>query len=317
MIEWQLCVKYMRKLQADHCLFLNFDFYQSFPVFGARFPGKFSGIYHNLWLHFPEFETNLMTKERMRSRIQQWTVKRVTKCPSLDTLFCLDPLAADYISTLSPTIPVVHLPTPGRSNEIDTIPERIHLKNALQIEPNRRIFLLFGSIDHRKGIQQILQSLYLLPQDAGKKVCLLLIGRHQNKAKIQKEANRISETTSVQVISIDEFIPEEQIALYFDLADVALAIHQRHVGVSVTLVHAAIANRPVLASDFGLLGELVRRNGLGVTVDSESPKAIADGICAYLENEPTMLCDHTSMGKFAQQNTIENYAPIIVEQLLS
>jgi glycosyltransferase involved in cell wall biosynthesis len=94
-----------------------------------------------------------------------------------------------------------------------------------------------------------------------------------------------------------------------------LAPYQRHVGMSGILLLAAAAGKPVLSSDYGLMGELVRRYGLGITVDSTVPSEIAKGLMRCLTEPATVLVDLDRMESFAEQHSAERYAKTIFEQL--
>jgi glycosyltransferase involved in cell wall biosynthesis len=95
-----------------------------------------------------------------------------------------------------------------------------------------------------------------------------------------------------------------------------LALYQRHVGMSGILVLAAAAQKPVLSSDYGLLGELTHHWRLGITADSTNPVDISKGLTQLLEEDLKKLGDITSMKVFAEQNSAENYAQVIFQHYL-
>ena len=68
------------------------------------------------------------------------------------------------------------------------------------------------------------------------------------------------------------------------------------------LVRAAAAQKPVLSSGFGLMGEITRLYELGLTVDSSIPAQIAEGLCRFLQTNPINLCNPNKMNQFAQMN---------------
>jgi glycosyltransferase involved in cell wall biosynthesis len=187
----------------------------------------------------------------------------------------------------------------------------------LGIEANRQIFLLFGALNGRKGIYQLLEAIQLLPTSLCQKLCLLLVGESSITSQLKIQIDAVCQVRPVQIIGRYEFIPEQDVQVYFQLADVILAPYQRHVGMSGILLLAAAAQKPVLSSDYGLMGEMVRRYSLGLTVDSTNPSAIAKGLTQLLLEPPSSACDRDKMKSFAQQNSAERFARIIFEQLLS
>ena len=76
---------------------------------------------------------------------------------------------------------------------------------------------------------------------------------------------------------------------------------------------AAAKQKPVISSDYGLMGELVGQYGLGVTVDSTDPQKIAGGIERILALTDA---DYNSLKvkQFAELNSAERFAQIIFER---
>ena len=95
-----------------------------------------------------------------------------------------------------------------------------------------------------------------------------------------------------------------------------LVLNPRHIGSSGNLLHAASAQKPVLASDYGLLGQLVRTHHLGLTVDSTSPYAIAQGLTRFIEEDSNDLFDKDQAYQFALENSADRYAQTLIDNLL-
>jgi glycosyltransferase involved in cell wall biosynthesis len=188
---------------------------------------------------------------------------------------------------------------------------------SLGILPDRTVFLLFGSLDGRKGIHQLLEALQLMPDALGQRLCLLLVGKIDpaDKPQVDARMTALAQAQSVQIIVQDTFIPDAAIDAYFRRADVILAPYQRHVGMSAILVRAAGAQKPVLSSSYGLMGELTRRYRLGLAVDSTVPDEIAQGLMRFLSESPLTFCDHASMQQFAIQNSVETFTKTIFQHL--
>jgi UDP:flavonoid glycosyltransferase YjiC (YdhE family) len=63
------------------------------------------------------------------------------------------------------------------------------------------------------------------------------------------------------------------------------------------------------------MGEISRRYQLGLTVDSTSPQAIADGLTQFLSKPRSEFGDRQAMQSFAAQNTAEQFARVIFERI--
>jgi len=162
----------------------------------------------------------------------------------------------------------------------------------------------------------LLEAIYHMPSHLWSKLCLLLVGAVEagESADIKTQIEKLRNDTSVQIILRDEFIPAQEVQPFFRLADLILAPYQHHVGMSGILVRAAVAGKPVLASDYGLMGELTRRHILGYIVDSTKPKEIAKAISHFLTENREGVADTQKMARFAAQNTAEEFSQIIFEQ---
>lgn len=314
--EWHLLRKYATALGASHCLLLYFDSFQSAVASRAKLPCPFSGIYFRPTFHYTTFAHYLPS---LKERVQHWreklTLPQILHHPQLQNLFCLDPFVVKHLEQFSGKTRAVYLPDPV---PIHNAPDHQlgQFKTSLGINPGRKVFLLFGALyDGRKGLHQLLEAISLLAPALCQQLCLLLVGQVGDGSHLQTRIAEISRDLPLQVIVRDDFVPESEVQLYFQLADFVLAPYQRHVGMSGILVRAAAAQKPILTSDYGLMGEITRHWQLGVAVDSTVPGEIAKGLTQFLLNPPAELGDRTKMKTFAQQNSTEQFAGMIFQHL--
>lgn len=312
--EWYLYRKYAKQLEADHCLIMYLDHLQLPLALGAKSPCPFSGIYFRPTFHYDEFDNYVPSwKDRMRQWRQKLLLSRVLQSSQLKVLFCLDPFAVEHIHRLHSKVKILHLPDPvpiydDENSKVESKGEQ--LRARLGIHRGRRVFLLFGSLNSRKGIYQLIEAVRLLPPTICKNLCLLLVGSISplDKLLIKTRLTEISQSLCVQTITCDEFIPDTEVQLYFQIADVILAPYQRHVGMSGILILAAAVQKPVLASDYGLMGEITRRYELGLAVDSTEPHSIAQGLTRFMLESPERFCNYFKMKQFAEANDAKNFS---------
>lgn len=314
--EWHLFCKYANSLEATQCLIMYFDTCQLPLAFDAMRPNcPFSGIYFRPTFHYNEFANYVPA---WKERTQQWREKlvlsRVLNHPQLQTLFCLDPFAVKHIDKPQNRVRSVHLPDPVQTYSNIKFPIE-KLREKLGIHSDRQVFLLFGALTERKGVHQLLEAILTLSPTLCQKLCLLLVGESRIEASLKSKIAELCQSRSIQIIGRYEFIPEQDVQAYFQLADVVLAPYQRHVGMSGILLLAAAAQKPVLSSNYGLMGEIVQRYNLGLTVDSTVPSEIAKGLTRFLLESPEEWCDRTKMKSFAEQNSAERFASVIFQYL--
>lgn len=314
-LRWNLLYKYTSLLKPDHCLLMYFDGFQLPLSWISHLPCPLSGIYFRPVFHysdFPEFTPS------WREHFWQWRDKfflsRILRHVNFKTLFCLDPFVVNYIDKFSKKVRAVHLTDPV---QVYSYPDfkLEKLRQRLGIHSTRKTFLMFGAFRKRKGIDQLLDAVELLPFNLCQKLCLLFVGKIGSEQQVQARLEHISQFLAVQIVNHDTFVPHQDVQSYFRIADVILAPYQRHIGMSGILLQAAATEKPVLSSNYGVMGKMVERYQLGLTVDSTSPVEIAKGLTQFLLEPPTQFCDLSSMRSFAEQNSAENFAHTIFQHI--
>lgn len=318
--EWMLLCRYAERLRSTHCLLMFFDTSALPLAFARSAPCLVSGIYFQ-----PTFHYHLWTSGRrsLKSRLQawreRWLLERILSRPQVETLFCLDPFAVDRLHQLNKTHQVVSLADPVEIAD-DASDRAWVLHQQLDIDRNRKVFLLFGSLTERKGISPLLAAIEQLSDRECQRVCLLLVGESNIEAQIQPRIERICKERPIQIVTHYEFVADGDVPAYFELSDIVLAPYQQHVGMSGILLLAAAAQTPVLSADYGLMGKMVRCYQLGLTVDSTAPEQIAVGLRRCLKaienGDMSELADLSMMRTFANQNSVEQFAKTIFQRLM-
>ena len=241
-VEWRLFCRYAKRLGANQALIMYLDRFQLPLALQLPAPCDLSGIYFRPTFHYDHFPSYQPSRgDRVRAWRQSLLWRLACRHPRLKVLFSLDPLAVEPLQRFGKT-KIVHLPDPVERYQQETGSPTINkLRDELAIDSFRRIFLLFGALDERKGIYQLLDAIRHLPASELAALCVLLIGqvRVANEAQLQSQIASISNSLPVQLILHNQFVAEEEVPLYFEIADVVLAPYQRHVGMSGILMWAA------------------------------------------------------------------------------
>ncbi|BAU11426.1 similar to N-acetylglucosaminyltransferase [Leptolyngbya sp. NIES-3755] len=313
--EWDIFCHYATRLQATQGLLMYFDPFQLPIVFGKRSPCPVSGIYFRPTFHYAEFGNFRPTwKEAIRQWRQKLLLTLSLRSGQLNSLFCIDPYAIDAISALSP-VKAIHLSDPIK---IDHALIEQDLRSELGIERDRKILLLFGRVSGRKGIHQLLESIQHLDPATCEKICLLIVGEipASERSGIHAQIETIAPQTTAQIILDERYVTESEVSAYFQLADIVLAPYQRHVGMSGILLQAAAAQKPVLSSNYGLMGRLTEQYELGLAVQSEDAIAIARGIDQMLNSSIEDLCKLEKMNELTQLNLAEKFSTALISHLV-
>jgi glycosyltransferase involved in cell wall biosynthesis len=272
---------------------------------------ELAGIYFRPSFHYGNFAGPLSLRDRVRQTQQKMLLTAAMRNRHLTTLFCLDPYSAPYVSRMSARVKGVALADPVNIEE--SMPVGDDRKRALGIEPGRQTMLLFGSLHARKGTMQVLDAVALLPPEDASRLCLVLAGRipSSDKEILEKKIMELAASSAAHVVAVDRFLGDDEIRNLFAASDVILLPYQQHVGNSGVLMRAAAAGLPVLGPDYGVVGQLIRENQLGLAVDTTRPAAIAQGMNLFLSNEPSTFFDSQQALRLAERNSPRSFAETI------
>jgi len=115
-------------------------------------------------------------------------------------------------------------------------------------------------------------------------VVLVIAGQpgYVTQSDIEKHVKKLK---GVRIMARIGYIPEEDVKYYFLSADAVILPYRRAFkGTSGILQNAASAGKPVITTDVGEIGRIVRENSLGIIVEPESPYALQQGIQNFLRS---------------------------------
>jgi len=316
--EGRLLKKYIDQARPDHAVAMYFDHVQVALALGLRFsaPVHLSALYFRPSFHYGDLGPARRTaKERLLDARERAVLAGALANPHLHTLFCLDPFVAPYIRRLQRSARAVTLP-----DGIDArVPKtnRDETRRSLGIEPGRKMLLLFGVLDHRKGLPGLLEALAVLPEESCRNACVVLAGPLDAALKdtALERIDRLRRTRPLQILLQDRFISDDEAQALMQATDLALLPYDRHIGSSAVLVRAAHAGVPVIGQDYGLMGALIRHYRLGRTVDTAHPEALADALHGFLSAPDRFSFDPEGARRYAEANTGEAMAATIFRHL--
>jgi glycosyltransferase involved in cell wall biosynthesis len=317
--EMRLLNHYIQRFEIDRCLIMFIDKLQ-IPLLSGLYPAcEFSGIYFRPSFHYASFSQRPTSwSARLQSLRERVFLYRLLRHSQINRLLCLDPLVSHLINQMTKTDKALTLADPVDEQAVNQATLK-RIRRELKIEPHRKIFFIFGELSGRKGIVKVLEALEILEAADRQQICLLIVGQMAKAAKIQiaEKIERLAQGHDVQIVTHCEFVPDDDVPAYFEIADVVLALYQQHVGMSGILLLAAQHQKPVLSTDYGLMGELVRRYRLGVTVDSADVSAIAGQLSQLAKSDLSAYFDSTSARRLVKENTVAQFTAAIFKVLLA
>lgn len=230
--------------------------------FFGRFPCPAGGI----WFHSYALDRRyrwlppLDKRLRLRGRVHR-ALRRVRASQAGPLLF-LDPGAVGALARVNPALRAGLLPDPW---ERKPVLDQAGARRKFSLPGDRMIFLHIGSSESRKGLADVIDAFRMLAADPSwrDRVLLLRVGEN-GRLKAADRAALVDLTESGMARMVDGFVAEEDFIEYFAAADWVLLPYRGFRHSSGILSNALAAERPVIASDYGLVARTVRERNCGV-----------------------------------------------------
>ena len=322
--RWFIALRYCKSSGADHIHFLFVDHMQ-FPL-ALRLPipegVNVSGVLFRPSVHYKKvFRNSLYLKEKIRDARKSILYRLLLKNPKVSLIFSLDEYFVMYANKHLPNGGKVHyLPDPSLLSSINH--QTLHQHGLTDLIPQeRKIFLLFGALDKRKGIFEALEALALLEDRISRHIAFVFAGKIQNNirtefmGKINKYLKLHKNGACVYVE--DKFLSENELVQLLKKCDALLIPYQRHVGSSGLLLWAASTRKQVITQDCGLIGELVKKYKLGLAVNTTQPGEIAKAVQQVVDgNLKKKTSERKKIALFVKRHSPEEFSKKFFDAIL-
>lgn len=310
-IIWKCIKKYARRVKADSIFLLSIDSFQLPLLLEREPPCSVSGIYFRPTFHYSTYKlTSGGISEQVVACSKARVIRRLLEQPWIQRVLTLDALAAAYMREEWGSSKVEPLAEPLRA--FDASWGRPYARSAVGVQSERTALLLFGALTERKGLLAVLGALTVLSDELASKTCLLLTGWLEPRLRTRTaKAVEILRSRGMQVVCRWSYVGESDLNVLMSAADIVLAPYLRHKGSSGVLVRSAAAGRPVLGSSYGLLGWMIRKHRLGVAVNTESVRDLAEGLRYAICGGLLAHLDLGTAEAFARSNSVDAFAEAV------
>jgi glycosyltransferase involved in cell wall biosynthesis len=144
-------------------------------------------------------------------------------------------------------------------------------RNKLEILPDRKVFLFYGTGARRKGLHVAVEAMLQLPPDLP--AFLLCAGQQNPAGKTADDLAQLVRQNRAKLL--DRYVTVEEEKMCFAASDAVVLPYLNHFGTSGVLSRAMSAGKPVIVSDEQLVGRLTRERKLGFTFPSGNVSALA------------------------------------------
>ena len=252
----------------DHCP-------HAIAIFGSPFATTpWIGVVMRSTFHFSKM--GIAARQGRMPSVASWFFRRLLSESNLSMLLSIDETLCEYVSRTSPEIGkrLNFLPDPS---EIQGDVSRRKARGDLGLSDENFVLLVYGGINFRKGIVQLITAALSDSEDANIRV--VLAGRHDNAAKAFLNRPEIQAFChSGRLQSHDRFISDPEEYSMFQAADAVWLGYRGHSVMSGVMVQAGHMKKPTIACRQGLIGWITQQNASGLVIDIDDPGAIRNAI---------------------------------------
>lgn len=278
-----------KRLNADRVILTTLMEFMPFLLF--LLPGKciLSGIIYRIYLRDNEMSGVRLWLEKLRFFLMARIHKK-------NILYILnDKKSVCTLNKEYNTTKFKFLPDPVPNIDIS---KTKNIRKELGISDNKYIYLHFGGLTERKGTLEILKAILETNEETLSNNFFIFAGKIYNdiKEKFYNLYEKARQKTDILVF--DEFC---QYDFLYDLCQTCdcILIPYKMVNLSSgVLGYAAVFNKPVIAPEKGLIGDLVKDNSLGIHLKDVT----ADGISKAFKIQPA-----NKNNNYAISNSVDNF----------
>jgi glycosyltransferase involved in cell wall biosynthesis len=262
---------FIEKIKPTHIFLISLMSFIPFIAFVNTHGAKMSGIIYNIYLY------RWKNSKFLLRFIDVCKFYLMTKRSLFSKLFILnDNVSARYLNMIYKTDKFHFLPDPV--NMFDSHLSCESLRDEFHISFNKTVYLHLGNMADRKGTLLILESLRLIQNDFLSQLCIIFAGQIDKNiiGSFYELVNTIKDR--IQIIVINNFISYELINRLCITSDYILMPYKHANQSSGLLGYAVFFKKAVIGPDNGLIGRLIRKYKLGITLTKITPFFIAKAI---------------------------------------
>lgn len=187
------------------------------------------------------------------------------------------------------------LPDPVPNIDISSVRS---IREKLGIQDSGYVYLHFGGLTERKGTLEILKAIMITDEKTLSNKSFVFAGKVYDD--IREEFYNLLEQAKqrTNILVFDEFCQYDFLYNLCKTCDCILIPYKMTNLSSGILGYAALFNKPVIAPEQGLIGDIVRENSLGITLRDVS----ASGISAAFNIYPESIINN-----YVTENSVDNF----------
>lgn len=154
----------------------------------------------------------------------------------------------------------------------------------LSVDLTKKNILFFGLIREYKGLDLLIEAMGYLDNSYQ----LIIAGEsYVDFSKYQALIDKSSLKDNIKVF--EQYIPEDKVSIFFAASDL-LVLPYRSATQSGVLAIAYQLEKPIVSTNVGAIGTMLKKAGTGIVVDEISPQSIAKGIKLFFDENKKDTC---------------------------
>jgi len=301
--QWKYIKVKANQLEVSQLILMEFDIYQMAIGNDSKVNFDINGIWFRPFYRQKVIGSSLLEKlkfgiAKIRKKI---TFKLALRNPNLKQVFILNDAETVEKLNSNQTAKLVYLPDPVMDPIVKSV---VDVRKKYGIEKEKNIFLIFGYIDDRKNVPNVLRALNKLPRAYQLKISLLLIGKVANNYAPILRDSFLENESEVQIIENNEFVSNDEMNALFQSSSLVLRMNINYFASSGIIGMAAKYNKPSLVSNYGVVADLTKAYSLGKEEDPLDITALSNHFIDFIGNPDdwkingSSYCENHSMSKF-------------------
>ena len=313
-IWWKtLYWSHLRCIQPDFIYVVNLDYSDKLlAVIGSPFGHLlFGGMLMGVTFHHKDL--GIAAADSRRQSAKRSIFQRLLRISTLKALLVIDELLPDYTESRQTDGREVirYVPDIGGLAPLENLRDN---RSHLGLRSSDCVLLVYGALARGKGLDVALRA--VADGRCPSHVSLLVVGVQDNWARqIMASGPARQLRTHSRLVEVPRFVTEEEESECFHSADVVWVGYQGFGGSSGVLLQAAMAGRPVLACNEGLIGWRTITHKLGVVADIGNPENVISALRLLVEDVQARATFGANGSTYARRHTAKEFARNVCEAI--
>lgn len=193
--------------------------------------------------------------------------------------------------------------------------DRTCVRQKLGISQESKVVLVYGSLTLRKGIRELLEA--LITEEAPSNLVVLLAGRPSPDVEnLLKRLEFLAMAQKNRIVTRFKFHDDEEESEVFSASDVVWIAYVNGSFGSSGVLHQSVGfGLPVIASAAGLIGTLVERFQIGITLDPTQTTSVTSALKAFAEDRTGLAASQKKLSEFRVRYSADGHVENILRVL--